>query len=118
MEQRIERKSSAKINLLNFVLGIWVAIAPFVLGFPSQRAAGWNDVIVGLAVLILALFRTTTGNAPSIANAILGLLLIASPYVLGFASLSALLWNNIVLGAVICFAAFIASGRRSEGESR
>jgi len=36
------------------VLGAWLVIAPWVLGFGSLAAAAWNHVIVGLLVLALA----------------------------------------------------------------
>lgn len=112
MEQR--NKSSIAFNLLNFLLGIWTIFSASLLGFSSQPAAGWNNVSVGLAVLILALLRTTTGNVPSFINALLGLWLIASPFALGFAHFGMALWNNVILGAVICVVALVASRRESE----
>jgi hypothetical protein len=42
------------LSWLNFVLGIWLILAPFMLGFAAIGAAMWNTVIVGLIVLILA----------------------------------------------------------------
>lgn len=39
---------------VNLVLGIWVVIAPFVLGFAAAASATWTHVILGLAVAILA----------------------------------------------------------------
>ena len=36
------------------ILGLWVVIAPWVLGFGSFAAAAWNSVIVGLLVLAFA----------------------------------------------------------------
>jgi hypothetical protein len=114
VEQHLKIKSSTPFNLMNFVLGLWTVLSAPVLGFSNQNAAGWNNAIVGLAVLILALMRTTIGYGPSIANAVLGIWLIISPFALGFANFSAALWNNIILGVVICFAALMASRRRSE----
>lgn len=38
----------------NLVLGVWVFIAPFVLGFAAATTAMWTHVIIGLAVAILA----------------------------------------------------------------
>ena len=39
---------------VNGVLGAWLVIAPWVLGFGSLATAAWNHVIVGLLVLALA----------------------------------------------------------------
>lgn len=35
---------------VNLVVGIWVLIAPFVLGFTELEGAMWNHIIVGLIV--------------------------------------------------------------------
>jgi hypothetical protein len=39
---------------LNGILGVWLVIAPWVLGFSSLAAASWNHVIVGLLVVACA----------------------------------------------------------------
>lgn len=48
--------------VLNLLLGVWVAVSPWVLQAAEQRAQGlmWNDVIVGLAVAVLALWEMRT----------------------------------------------------------
>jgi hypothetical protein len=35
---------------LNFVIGIWLIVAPFALGFAHLRAPTWNHALVGLIV--------------------------------------------------------------------
>ena len=44
------------------IFGLWVLIAPFVLQTHSVRSVTPNDVIIGLAILILAVLRTTVGG--------------------------------------------------------
>jgi hypothetical protein len=39
---------------VNLVLGAWVFIAPFVLGFADATTALWTHVIIGLVVAVLA----------------------------------------------------------------
>ena len=39
---------------VNLIVGIWVVIAPFVLGFAAATTAMWAHVVIGLAVAILA----------------------------------------------------------------
>lgn len=34
----------------NVVLGLWMLVAPFALGYTATTAAMWNDIIVGLVV--------------------------------------------------------------------
>jgi hypothetical protein len=38
----------------NGALGVWLVIAPWILGFAAVAAALWNHVIVGLLVVALA----------------------------------------------------------------
>ena len=38
----------------NVVLGIWLIISPFVLGFSTVVTAMWHNVIVGIVVALLA----------------------------------------------------------------
>ena len=57
------------ISWVNFLLGIWLILSPFLLGFGAVEAAMWNSVIVGLIVLALAAWsaiatrNATTGRA-------------------------------------------------------
>jgi hypothetical protein len=50
---------------LNAVIGLWLIVAPFVLGFSSVLGATWNHVIVGVligadAISVLARSRMQT----------------------------------------------------------
>jgi hypothetical protein len=38
------------------IAGIWLIIAPFILGLPAVAAGLWNDIIVGFIVLILGVW--------------------------------------------------------------
>jgi hypothetical protein len=38
----------------NALLGLWTAAAPWILGFASTMTAMWTHVLVGLAVVVLA----------------------------------------------------------------
>ncbi|HEV8439507.1 MAG TPA: SPW repeat protein [Methylomirabilota bacterium] len=43
-------------RFLNVVLGAWLVMAPWLLAGASP-GAGWNDVVVGAAVVVLSIFR-------------------------------------------------------------
>jgi len=51
----------------NIVLGVWLILAPFVLGFTNQAAPMWNQIIVGIliggAALAVTLEKTTPPTA-------------------------------------------------------
>jgi phosphoglycerol transferase MdoB-like AlkP superfamily enzyme len=46
--------------VLNLLVGIWVAVSPWVLGMADNAELTWNAVIVGVAVAVLALWEMRT----------------------------------------------------------
>jgi hypothetical protein len=79
------------------VLGLWLAVSPWMLGFHSDVAAMPNAVIAGLAIFAIALaasFRPQFWQPW--ASLLLGAWLAASPWALDFAFL-----NEAKLGAVV-----------------
>lgn len=42
------------VSWVNFVLGIWLLVSPFVLGLANIEALVWNNIIVGVVILALA----------------------------------------------------------------
>jgi len=39
---------------INFTLGLWLIISPFLLGYSHMRSAMWNEIIVGFLVVIFS----------------------------------------------------------------
>src|SRR5215472_14546305 len=74
------------ISWINILLGIWVIISPFALGFGYVPRAMWNNVILGIVIAIVAIIRisTTRQSAWSWVNVLLGIWVIISPLALGF----------------------------------
>jgi len=98
---------------LDMVTGIWLLVAPFVLGYASVGSALWNSVIAGVAVALLAASRETREGvrqaAPSWINAAVGVWLLIAPFALGFSGVTEAFWNHMVVGvAVIAFALWSA----------
>ncbi|QBQ55701.1 SPW repeat protein [Nitrosococcus wardiae] len=98
---------------INIIAGVWLIIAPFALGYTDMANALWNDIILGIAVFILAIVRT---NAPlqyepvGWTNIVLGLWLIIAPFVLDYTGINATaaMWNDIFLGSIIAILAAIS----------
>ena len=111
MNEVLTKQNTLRPNGLNVVLGIWVLISPFALGFASMQAAMWNDIATGIAVLVLAAVRSTQNQASAVFNVLLGGWLIVSAFVLGF-STPVPFWNNIVLGIIIAISALVALSHR------
>lgn len=98
--------TSNKLNWAVLVLGLWEIAAPFVLGYAGITAAVWNAVIIGVVIAGLALWSALT-DSPATAqaldwgNVILGLWLIAAPFIFGDTGVSAFLWNAIIVGLLV-----------------
>lgn len=81
----------------NVALGIWLALSPLVITF-YHPTIQWNNVAVGAAFVILALF-STRGFMRGL-PVLLGVWLYASTFIFGV-SHAAVLWSNL---AVACTA--------------
>jgi len=101
-------RASAASELANIILGIWVAISPFILGF-SHPAARWNNVAVGIALLLVALAAEWGDKAVRGLVVPLGVWLFVSPFLIGF-STTAFVANNIIMAFVVITAGAISEG--------
>lgn len=97
---------------INVLLGLWLVIAPFLLGYSGLTAALWNDVAVGALIAILAGIRTAKPlqqEGISWTNVVLGAWLIVAPFVLGYgaaqaqpgSATGAALSNDIIVGLLV-----------------
>lgn len=88
----------------NLAAGIWLILAPFILGYTAVTGALWNDILIGLAVTGLAWTRVakpTEREGASWTNVVLGVWLLVAPFALGYAATAAAMWNDIVIGLVV-----------------
>ena len=89
-------------DVANLILGLWMLISPWVLSYIDQPTAAWNAHIVGIIVAVAAIAALLAFHKwEEWVNVVLGIWLIVSPFLLGYAMLSNALWNQIVLGAII-----------------
>ncbi len=98
--------TSNRLNWVVAIVGVWEVLAPFILGYSAVTAAVWNAVIVGIAVIVFAVWSALSNNlgtsrALDWITAIIGLWLIVAPFILGFTGVTAALWNAIIVGIVI-----------------
>ncbi|MDP9793909.1 hypothetical protein J2S43_002421 [Catenuloplanes nepalensis] len=101
--------------------GIWLVIAPFVLGLDG--AAFWNTLLTGAATVLLAAARLAAPPKTSrlgLIHLALGVWLIASPFLLGYGDDLMASRTSVVTGAVIAVLALAsaASGGRSRSVIR
>lgn len=87
---------------LNALLGAWLALSPWVLGFQHQMAPTASGVIVGLALIAASLGAVFMPRAwEEWSQAILGLWMIVSPWVLDFSSQMDIMRVAVASGIVV-----------------
>lgn len=89
---------------INLLAGIWLIIAPFLLGYSDDANPLWNDVVVGILIVAMAGARVAGAfRAPSLSwiNAALGFWLVIAPFVLGYSDEATPLWNDIIVGIIV-----------------
>ncbi len=92
------------ITGLMFVTGIYMAISPWVVGFHGYSTLTVNNLVVGIALSVLALgFASMYGRVHGMgwAAPLIGLWMIISPWVVsGDVAHTATIWSNVAAGAV------------------
>ena len=78
------------VDAVNILLGLWLIAAPSLTSAAGDGPAAWNSWSVGIAVLTLTAFAMYKPSVSADAlGVLLGVWLIASPWVLGFVELPA-----------------------------
>ncbi len=52
------------VNWLQFFLGIWILISPWLLGFSSITVMMWSNLIAGVILVLVNLWAIFGGKAP------------------------------------------------------
>jgi hypothetical protein len=80
---------------------VWLAIAPWVLGYTPEDAV-WNPVLCGGIVVVLAIVRIAAGplySDLSRVNAAFGLWVFASAFWLTDSGQA--FWNSVIVGLIV-----------------
>jgi len=87
---------------LNLVIGFWLIIAPWVLGYADTRIAVGNSVIMGVAVLIVAFVALVTPDIwEEWISLLLGFLLVISPLTTGYETQTTAVINSVIMGLLV-----------------
>ena len=103
-----DARNSKAMSGWNIAFGIWLVIAPFVLGYAGLAAALREDVAMGLVVIIFAIIGASIAAErwSRIVNLFAGIWILIAPFALHYVAATSALANDIILGAlVIIFAA-------------
>ena len=92
---------------LNVLAGVWVAIAPFWIGYRSPPAF-WNDIACGIGVVVLAFIAMSREGEPvRFAIVAIGLWLAIAPWALVVSR--AAQGNDLLLGLLIFLSGLVAN---------
>jgi len=87
-------------DVVNAVLGVWLILSPWAIGFQAEQVAMANAIIIGVLLLAAALGAIFVPRAwEEWTEGVLGLWMIVSPWALGFSALSAR--GNAVLSGIV-----------------
>jgi hypothetical protein len=93
---------------LNLLIGIWLFISPWVIGFAGANlTASWNAWIFGVAIVVFSAIAVSMPQAwAEVINILLGIWMVISSWILGVAT-RAVETNAVIVGLlVILFAAW------------
>ena len=91
---------------VSMLIGVLIGFSPWLADQQGDQAVIWNAILVGALVLILAqLEYVSLQRWQEIGEIILGLWLIASPFIFGYAEAGQLRYWHFVLGAIIALLA-------------
>jgi hypothetical protein len=106
--ERVAESMSAHFTFgLALLTGLYVAAAPWIIGFNGAASLPTSDFIVGIAVAFLAYgFATMLDRAHGMTWTlpVLGLWVLVSPWVVsGVALTTGMIWSHVVAGALLTF---------------
>ncbi len=102
MSELTKRAGSYWQDTINVLLGLWLIISPWALGFAGDTTLAWNVWTVGAIIAVVAIAALVAFQRwEEWINVALGAWLIASPWVLGFAGNEAAMWNAVVVGIAV-----------------
>jgi uncharacterized membrane protein YdcZ (DUF606 family) len=103
-------------NVVNALIGLWFAIAPFVLHYQEPTVAMWTSIVGGLILLVLAGWAVFDESARKqkwiqYVNGLVGIWFIIFPFAFGFTGLLNILWTSLIGGALaLVLSAWLAFG--------
>lgn len=89
-------------DMFNFLLGFWLVIAPWVMGYADTRFAVGNSVIMGVAMLV---FSSAALIKPDVwqefMSVLVGFLTTISPVTVGYTEHTTAVWVSVGVGLVL-----------------
>jgi hypothetical protein len=92
-------------GIIDYVVGVLLILAPFILGFATGGPAMWTPIIIGLLIIgqslltdyELGVMRKIPMSTHLGIDMAAGAVLLVSPFIFGFADL--IWWPHVIVGA-------------------
>ncbi len=102
MRKLTARKEDHTINGLNLALAGVLFVSPWLFGFAEHQTASWNAwVSAALVALVAGIALAQLYPWEEWLNALVGLWVAASPWLLGFAGVATAMWTDLVIGLAV-----------------
>lgn len=89
-------------DMLILLLGLWLLVAPWTLGYASDSPQAINAYVVGIAMAGLAAFDLyKTYVWAVVANLLMGAWFMVSPWVPALVDRGAMMTNAVIVGAAV-----------------
>src|SRR5438105_2925230 len=86
------------------ILGLVLAVAPWIFGYSNNTPALWTSLLVGGATIVVSVIEGARADREPWeywAAGLLGLVAIVAPFVLGFSTYANALWSSVGVGVLI-----------------
>lgn len=85
----------------NLLLGLWLFVSPWMLQYADSTAA-WNAYVMGAGIVVFAAFAAYMPRTwEEVINTLLGVWLVVSPFLLGFAGMAGVALHTVVIGVLV-----------------
>jgi SPW repeat len=102
MRKLTARKEDHTINGLNLALAGVLFVSPWLFGFAEHQTASWNAwVSAALVALVAGIALAQLYPWEEWLNALVGLWVAASPWLLGFAGVATAMWTHLIIGLAV-----------------
>ena len=103
------QKISGWQDFVELLFSIWLFASPFVLGFWSNTSASLTAMLVASVVMLMSMLGISTQRiGDEWGNIGAAVVLIASPWLFGYAAIMSALLNAVVCGGVLIVFAVLA----------
>ena len=87
---------------IELVIGLWLLFSPLALGFFNNPSAALVTILVATTVFFVSQLGIANQQPwEEWVNLIAAVILIAAPWVLGYASVAAAVWNSVICGGLL-----------------